>query len=128
MPAYFYVPLFFRKAAERRYLAFRRRRFLYHLNVFQAADGLLRALYDVSFFVLHLIQNIVSYFQANTYILCRFRIHTLQRGRLRAAALSVWFSCHFSVCFSVACAWLRRASARRTCLCKAHAMVPKGIF
>ena len=33
----------------------------------------------------------------------------VQRGRLRAAALSVWFSCHFSVCFSVACAWLRRA-------------------
>ena len=28
---------------------------------------------------------------------------------LRAAALSVWFSGHFSVCFSVACAWLRRA-------------------
>ena len=26
-----------------------------------------------------------------------------------AAALSVWFSGHFSVCFSVACAWLRRA-------------------
>ena len=28
------------------------------------------------------------------------------------------------VCFFVACAWLRRASARRTCLCQAHAMVP----
>ena len=34
---------------------------------------------------------------------------------LRAAALSVWFSGHFSVCFSVACA----------CLCQAHATVPK---
>ena len=33
----------------------------------------------------------------------------VQRGRLRAAALSVWFSGHFFVCFSVACAWLRRA-------------------
>ena len=29
------------------------------------------------------------------------------------------------VVFSMACAWLRRASARRTCLCQAHATVPK---
>ena len=28
------------------------------------------------------------------------------------------------VVFSMACAWLRRALARRTCLCQAHAMVP----
>lgn len=35
----------------------------------------------------------------------------VQRGRLRAAALSVWFSYHFSVCFSMACAWLRRGEA-----------------
>ena len=29
-----------------------------------------------------------------------------------------------SCCLFAACAWLRRASARRTCLCQAHATVP----
>ncbi len=33
-----------------------------------------------------------------------------------------------SCCLFAACAWLRRASARRTCLCQAHAMVPNCNF
>ena len=51
----------------------------------------------------------------------------VQRGRLRVAALSVGFP-RCSCCLSVACAWLRRASARRTCLCQAHATVPTVTF
>ena len=33
-----------------------------------------------------------------------------------------------SCCRFAACAWLRRASARRTCLCQAHATVPKTLL
>ena len=39
--------------------------------------------------------------------------------------------CSFAVLFClfcVACAWLRRALARRTCLCQAHATVPNWFF
>ena len=48
----------------------------------------------------------------------------VQRGRLRAAApFGLVFRVVLVVLF-VTCAWLRRASARRTCLCQAHATVP----
>ena len=56
--------------------------------MFQAAERLLRALNDVSFFDLYFKQDIVPYISVNPHISCRFRIYTLQRGRLRAAALS----------------------------------------
>ena len=56
--------------------------------MFQAAEKLLRALNDVSFFDLYFKQDIVPYISVNPHISCRFRIYTLQRGRLRAAALS----------------------------------------
>ena len=53
--------------------------------MFQAAERLLRALNNVSFFDLYFKQDIVPYISVNPHISCRFRIYTLQRGRLRAA-------------------------------------------
>lgn len=65
-----------------------------------------------------------------------------ERGRLRSAAPFGLVFRFVLVVFSMACAWLRRPSAKReglwcgdsrttmsksrTCLCQAHAMVPNG--
>ena len=52
----------------------------------------------------------------------------VQRGRLRAAALSLWFSVLFWLPFSWRVLGCGGAKRRRTRLCQAHVTVPDKFF
>lgn len=88
MSAFFHVPLFCKKAPEGLYLSCRAvDDSFYHPNTFQAADGLLCALYGVLLSDLHLIQYIVSSLISDTYISCRFSLCTLSEEYTRNCML-----------------------------------------
>ena len=123
---FFHVPPFYKNALESLYLSYRAVDDPLSSKYVSSRRRSITRLVGVSLFDLCLIQDVVSFISINIYISCRFRLRTLQRGRLRSAApfgLVFRFDYFRGVCLS-----RRRISAVALVSRQAHATVAKVIY